>query len=59
MASSFGKSMPDLMANVIWLFVKWRNRLTEITDSTAAVKQEYINKANAVKAKVYEGTGLK
>lgn len=48
-----------LYTNVIWLFRKWRDRLNEITDSTEAEKQEYINKANAVKAKVYEGTGLK
>ena len=48
-----------LFTNIIWLFTKWRNRLTEITDNIAAEKQEYINKANAVKAKAYEGTSLK
>mgnify|MGYP003293129347 CR=1 FL=1 len=45
--------------NLIWLFVEWRNRLVNITDSTEAEKQEYIRKANAVKASVYQGTRLK
>jgi hypothetical protein len=48
-----------LYTNVCWLFIKWRDRLTEIMDNTEAQKQAYIAKANAVKPKVYEGTGLK
>ena len=45
--------------NVIWLFIKWRDRLMNITDKKEARKQEYMNRAASVKAEVFEGTGLK
>ncbi len=48
-----------LYTNISWLFIEWRDRLVDITDNKEAEKQEYIDKANSVKAKVYEGTKLK
>lgn len=48
-----------LYTNLVWLFIKWRDRLIEITDKTEAVRQAHLDKANAVKAKVYEGAILK
>ena len=48
-----------LYTNLVWLFIQWRDRLVNITDSKEAEKQEYIDKANSVKAKVYEGTSLR
>ena len=48
-----------LYTNLCWLFIKWRDRLMEIMDNSEAEKRAYIDKANAVKPKVYEGTRLK
>lgn len=48
-----------LYTNVSWLFLKWRDRLMEIRDSKEAKKQGYLDKAEAVKAPLYEGERLK
>lgn len=48
-----------LYTNVCWLFLKWRDRLMEIRDRKEAEKQGYLDRAKAVKAKVYEGSSLK
>ena len=48
-----------LYTNLVWLFLKWRDRLVAIMDKKEAEKQEYLKKAESVKARVYEGTCLK
>lgn len=48
-----------LYTNLVWLFIEWRNRLSKIKNEKEAERQEYLKKANSVKAKVYEGTSLK
>lgn len=48
-----------LYTNVSWLFLKWRDRLMEIRDNKEARKQDYLDKADAVKAPLYEGARLK
>lgn len=48
-----------LYTNLVWLFVAWRDRLSKIKNDKEAEREEYLQKANSVKAKVYEGTSLK
>ena len=48
-----------LYTNLVWLFIEWRNRLSQIRAEKEAEKQEHLRKAASVKAKVYEGTRLK
>lgn len=48
-----------LYTNIIWLFITWRDRLVDITDKKEAEQQEYLEKANAVKAPIYNGSKLK
>lgn len=48
-----------LYTNVIWLFLKWRDRLIAITDKKEAERQALLEQAKSVKAPVYSGRKLK
>ena len=48
-----------LFTNLVWLFVEWRDRLSKIKREKESEREKYLQKANSVKAKVYEGKSLK
>lgn len=48
-----------LYTNLVWLFIKWRDRLSMIKQKTEAKRQKHLKKAAALKPKVHEGSPLK
>ena len=52
------KNEDKLYTNVIWLFVKWRDRLHEITKKTEKRRQRYLKKAGSIRTPVYSGKPL-
>ena len=41
--------------SIIWLFVKWRDRLIGIKQEAFDKKQKFLKKAEAIKTKVHSG----